>query len=65
MTWFLTVREPVRFLCRSDLFVRLLFSTYVPANHTCNATIALSDPCWAGWDLTRWDAYRIFLVSRY
>ncbi|XP_043208660.1 transmembrane protein 104-like isoform X1 [Amphibalanus amphitrite] len=35
--------------------------TYVPANHTCNATIPLSDPCWSGLELTRWDAYRIFL----
>lgn len=37
--------------------------TYVPANHTCNETIASSERCWHSSSLTRWDAYRLFLVS--
>ncbi|XP_037091660.1 transmembrane protein 104-like [Pollicipes pollicipes] len=37
--------------------------TYVPVNHTCNASIPLTERCWADLELTRWDAYRIFLST--
>lgn len=37
--------------------------TYLPVNYSCNETIPDSELCWGSYGLTRWDAYRLFLVN--
>lgn len=36
--------------------------TYQPTNFSCNETIPITEACWEGSQITRFDAYRIFLV---
>lgn len=38
--------------------------TYIPQNFTCNETIPMDQLCWETHSLTRFDAYRVFLVWR-
>lgn len=35
--------------------------TYAGVNNTCNQTVGNDDPCWEGVDLTRENAYRVFV----
>lgn len=37
--------------------------TYRPANSSCNDTLSDGELCWAGTPLTRFDAYRVFVVG--
>jgi len=45
-----------------DVSCTYSLSTANMTNTTSNATLQLSDPCWAGVALTRSDAYRIFVA---